>query len=154
NPRQALHHRIAETLKQQFPEIVETQPEVLARHYTAAGFSASAIVYWGKAGDRALQRSANAEASAHLRAGIELIAALPEDGDRRRKELDLQMALGSATRAIRGHGSDETFQVYSRARELLDERVSVKDQISVLYGLWSVNVVRCQYLAGLDTAKQ
>jgi class 3 adenylate cyclase/tetratricopeptide (TPR) repeat protein len=153
-PRRNLHQRIAEALEQRFPETTETQPEIVARHYTDAGLTAPAINYWRKAGERALQRSANAEASAHLRAAIDLIAALPVDGELRRKELDLQMALGSATRAIRGHASDETLRVYSRARELLDERVSVKDQIGVLYGLWSVNVVRCEYLAGLDTAKQ
>jgi class 3 adenylate cyclase/tetratricopeptide (TPR) repeat protein len=152
--RQNLHQRIAEALEQRFPETTETQPEIVAHHYTNAGLAAPAIDYWRKAGERALQRSANAEASAHLRAAIALIAALPADANLRRKELDLQMALGSATRAIKGHASDETLRVYSRARELLDETVSVKDQIGILYGLWSVNAVRGEYLAGLETAKQ
>ena len=35
-PRRALHARIAETLESQFPEIAESQPELLARHYTKA----------------------------------------------------------------------------------------------------------------------
>jgi predicted ATPase len=64
------------------------------------------------------------------------------------------MALGSATRAIRGHASDETLQVYSRARDLLDETVPIKDQIAVLYGLWSVNVVRGEFVPGLSVAQQ
>ena len=153
-PRQSLHQRIAEALEQRFAETTEIQPEIVARHFTEAGLTAPAIKYWREAGERALQRSANSEASAHLSAALDLIAALPAEAELRCKELDLQMALGSATRAIRGHASDETLRVYSRARELLDESVSAKDQISVLYGLWSVNVVRCEYLAGLDTAKQ
>ena len=36
-PRRALHARIAETLESQFAEIAESQPELLARHYTEAG---------------------------------------------------------------------------------------------------------------------
>ena len=38
-PRRALHARIAETLESQFPDIVERQPELLARHCTEAGSS-------------------------------------------------------------------------------------------------------------------
>jgi predicted ATPase len=36
-PRRSLHACIAETLEGQFPEIAESQPELLARHYGAVG---------------------------------------------------------------------------------------------------------------------
>ena len=36
-PRRALHARIAETLENQFADIAENQPEILARHCTEAG---------------------------------------------------------------------------------------------------------------------
>jgi NTE family protein len=131
-------------LKERFPDTEERQPEILARHFTEGGQSDLAIAYLHKAGERSLQRSANAEASSHVRAAIGLIASLPADPARNRKELDLHMALGSATRAIRGHASDETLRVYSRARELLDDSIPVKEQMAVLYGLWSVDVVRAE----------
>src|SRR6266542_2754115 len=35
--RQQYHQRIAQVLENQFPELAETQPELLAHHYTAAG---------------------------------------------------------------------------------------------------------------------
>ena len=41
-PRRALHARIAEILETQFAEISESQPELLARHYTEAGQSQQA----------------------------------------------------------------------------------------------------------------
>ena len=103
-PRRALHARIAETLESQFAEIAENQPEVLARHFAEAGMSETAIQYWSKAGERALQRSANAEAAAHLTSAIELV---PKGGGESRLELRLQMALGSAARAIHGHAAPE-----------------------------------------------
>jgi hypothetical protein len=56
------HRQIAQVLVDRFPETVETQPELLAHHYTEAGLSAQAIPYWQQAGQRAIQRSANAEA--------------------------------------------------------------------------------------------
>ena len=53
-PRRALHARIAETLESQFPEIAESQPELLARHCTEAGLIEKAARLWGKAGQRSL----------------------------------------------------------------------------------------------------
>ena len=153
-PRRALHARIAETLESRFAEIAENQPEVLARHFTEAGMSETAIQYWSKAGERALQRSANAEAAAHLTSAIELISVSPKGGDESRLELRLQMALGSAARAIHGHAAPETLRVYTRARELLDETVPAKEQMAVLYGLFSVTFVRGDYAAARPVAEQ
>jgi len=50
--RQRYHQRIAQVLAAQFPETVETQPELLAYHYTEAGLNEQAIPYWQQAGPR------------------------------------------------------------------------------------------------------
>ena len=79
--RQILHQKIAETLRENFADVVEAEPELLAHHFTQAGLTAPAIEYWGKAGDLALRRSAFKEAIAHLGKAIELsdkkVAAAP-----------------------------------------------------------------------------
>src|SRR6185369_9117141 len=59
--RQQLHQQIAQILADQFPYTVETQPELLAHHYTEAGLTERAIPYWQQAGERATQRSAHLE---------------------------------------------------------------------------------------------
>ena len=64
--RQQYHQRIAGVLEARFPEAVETQPELLAHHYTEAGLGAQAVQYWQRAGQRSLDSSANLEAIAHL----------------------------------------------------------------------------------------
>jgi hypothetical protein len=48
-PRRALHARIAETLENEFAEIAESQPELLARHFTEAGQIEKSALLWGKA---------------------------------------------------------------------------------------------------------
>jgi tetratricopeptide (TPR) repeat protein len=154
NQRQELHARIGKVLEEGFPETVTMQPEILAHHFAQAGLLDTAISYWRKAGELALGRSANAEAAAHLSHGIELTQSLPAGYDRDEREFDLILALGSATRAISGHASPESMRVYSRARELLNDRMAIKEQLAVLYGLWSVNVVRAEYLAAKDVAQQ
>jgi class 3 adenylate cyclase len=130
--RTQLHARIGRVLEERFPDVRETQPEILAHHFTQALLADTAIEYWRKAGERALGRSANAEAFAHLTSAIDLIRAAPGEDRRDQRELRLQMALGSASRAVHGHAAPETLRIYSRARDLLDDTVPVKEQMAVL----------------------
>ena len=71
------HQQIAEVLTTQFLETVETQPELVAHHYTAAVLTESAIASWQHAGEKAATRYANLEAISHLRKGLELLSTLP-----------------------------------------------------------------------------
>src|SRR3984957_7066442 len=52
--RRGLHARIAEALETEFPEIAQSQPELVARHYTEAGLIERAAVLWSRAGERSL----------------------------------------------------------------------------------------------------
>jgi predicted ATPase len=76
--RQQHHQRIAQALEVQFPETVETQPELVAQHYTAAACHEQAVHYWQRAGQRALERSALVEAIAHFTTGLALLDTLPD----------------------------------------------------------------------------
>jgi predicted ATPase len=116
--RQRVHQQIAHLCETRFPEVVATQPEVVARHCTAAGQNEAAIRYWQRAGQRALQGSAHAEAIAHLRQGLAVLTPLPETPARLQQELDLQVALGPALFATQGNAAPEVEHAYARAREL------------------------------------
>jgi tetratricopeptide (TPR) repeat protein len=116
--RQQYHHRSAQVLAAQFPEIVETQPELVAHHYTEAELTEQAIPHWQRAGQQALQRSANLEAVQHLTRGLALLATLPETPAQAQQEHDLQIALGLALMATKGLAPREVEQTYARALEL------------------------------------
>jgi DNA-binding NtrC family response regulator/predicted ATPase len=116
--RQQYHHQIARVLAAEFPEIAETQPELLAQHYTDAGLPEPAIPCWQKAGERAIQRSANAEAISHLAKGRRLLMSLPDSPERTKQELALLLALGAALTVTKGWATSEAEDVYNRAREL------------------------------------
>ena len=133
--RQDYHQRIAQVLVKQFPEVVETRPELLAHHYTEAGQHEAAISYWQRAGQRALQRSAYMEAIAHLRQGLTLLMTLPETPARRQQELDLQVALGLALVATKGNAVPDAERAYARARELCQEIGNTPQLFPVLRGL-------------------
>jgi class 3 adenylate cyclase/tetratricopeptide (TPR) repeat protein len=148
--RQQLHARIATVLEEQSPDIAATQPELLAHHYAGAGLPDQAIEYYRKAGERATQRSANAEAIEHFTRGLALLDALPETGERPRRELDLQLKLGRASIAIKGYAAPEVDRTYQRARALC-QQVDEPDLLHrAVMGLEAYYVVR----ADLKTAHQ
>jgi len=132
--RQRYHAQLAQVLEAH-PETVETQPELLAQHYTAAGQDGIALRYWQRAGQRALEHSAHVEALAHLRQGLAALTTLPETPARRHQELDLQVALGAALVAIQGNAAADVERAYARARELCQQVGDTLQLFPVLRGL-------------------
>jgi predicted ATPase len=131
--RRVLHARIAQVLEERFPQAVEGEPEVLARHWTEAEMAEKAAAYRLKAGERALSRSATTEALAQLAMGLEVLRSLSAGHERQRQELDLQVALGAALSAIRGPAAVETAQAYARARKLCRQLGEERCLIPVLW---------------------
>jgi class 3 adenylate cyclase/tetratricopeptide (TPR) repeat protein len=115
--RQQLHGRVVDGLRERFPERVESEPEVMARHAEAAGRTDDAITYYGWAGERAKARSAHGEAIGQFRKAIVLVETQPA-GAKREHELTLQLALGGSLIAARGYAHPDTSAAYERAAEL------------------------------------
>jgi class 3 adenylate cyclase/tetratricopeptide (TPR) repeat protein len=98
--RQQHHQRIAQVLAERFPETAETQPEVLAQHYTSAGLHAQALASWQRAGQLALERSAYREAVASFERALEAVPHLPQNRTTTEQAIDLRLALRTALRPL------------------------------------------------------
>jgi class 3 adenylate cyclase/tetratricopeptide (TPR) repeat protein len=151
--RAHLHAAIANALEQRFTDIVQTQPETLAHHLTEAGLIEQAIGYWLQAGKNAAQRSANLEAIAHLRRGIELTCRLPAGKGRDRSELDFQLVLGPCLIATHGPAASEAVETFGRARELCERLGEPPEYLQVLFWLATVNVVRGELPQALEAVE-
>ena len=88
--RKVLHQRVARVLEAKFPETAETEPELVAHHYTEGGLGAEAIPYWYRAGRRALARWANLESIDHLKKGLELLGSIPSANEPGKRSSDSQ----------------------------------------------------------------
>jgi predicted ATPase len=152
--RQQYHQRIARVLEERFRETKETQPELLAHHYTEAGLIAQAIPYWRKAGQRASQRSANIEAIAHLTKGLELLRPLPDTPERTQQELELQLALAGPLVTTKGYAVPEVERVYTRALELCRQLGETPRLFWALLGLWLVYLARAELKPARELAEQ
>jgi class 3 adenylate cyclase/predicted ATPase len=129
--RQQLHAQIAEALEAGSPEVMDSQPELLAQHYTEAGLVEKSVVCWGKAGHRSAARAAMAEAAAQFQKALDQLAFLPDDLERQRKELEFHSALGGALQAAKGYAAPETGRAYARAQELWEQLGSPSEFLRV-----------------------
>jgi class 3 adenylate cyclase/predicted ATPase len=152
--RQHYHQRIAEVLAAQFPETTATQPELLAHHYTEAGLQAEALPYWHQAGQRAIGRSAYAEAHAHLTTGLELLAIVPETPTRHQHELSLLIDLVWVLMATKGQAAPELEPVFTRAAALCQQGGESPQRFAVLKGLSVFHYMRAEYQAAQAVAEQ
>jgi predicted ATPase len=152
--RQQYHQRIAQVLTAQFPEVAETQPELLAQHYTEAGLGAQAVPYWQRAGQRASERSAYVEAIAHCTKGLEVLRTLPDTPERTQQELDLQMTLGPTLMVLKGWAAPEVEQAYARAQALCHRVGHTPQLFHVLGGLWAFSLIRGEIQTSRRLAEQ
>ena len=134
--KKELHARIVGVIEEQFPESAATEPEILAHHTSEAGLVDKAVSYWLQAGRIAASRSANAEASGHLRRAIESLATLAETPDRQRQELTLQLALGPTLMSLSGYYTPGARIAYKRARELAEQLADNHALFAAIWGMW------------------
>jgi class 3 adenylate cyclase/predicted ATPase len=139
--RRDIHGRIADALERLFPDVRDNQPEVLAQHWDRAGKAKNAIGYWERAADRAVERSASSEASAHLGRALHLIDGLPEDPARDSLELPIVLKHGAVLRAVQGPHGEGVGQAFERARDLSRRIGDQQRLVPALAGLFGYHLV-------------
>ena len=141
------HGRIARVMERLEPSTARSEPELLAFHFTQASEADKAVPLWKRAGDIAVERSANREALNHFDRGLTLLDTLANTTVRAEQELELRTALGPVLIASRGNTAAEVEMNYARSRDLC-ERLGRSEQLfPVIFGL------RSYYLAKADLAQ-
>ena len=152
--RQQYHQQIAQVLEEEFSETKETQPELLAHHYTEAGLIAQAIPYWQHAGENALRRSAYQEVIALLTRGQELLKTLPDTPERIEQELTLQIVLNDALVAVKGYAAPEVGKTMTLARDLCQQVGQTPQLFPVLWRLLLFYMNRWEFQTTREVAEQ
>lgn len=165
--RQEYHRLIARVLERDFPDRSQAEPELLARHFSAAGpdFVRTALAYWRKAAERSLASSNNVEAIAHLGQALQLGATLEPGVERDLSELRFQLALAPAQMAILGWPSPEVERTCTRALTLSQTLLAAPLEAPLalevgqalagsLWGLWTVQFLRGNMAEARDYAEQ
>ncbi|XXX79844.1 TOMM system kinase/cyclase fusion protein [Sorangium sp. So ce134] len=84
-----VHARIALTMEERFPIIVEARPDLLSQHHAKAEQKREAIGYARQAAQRAFERSAHVDAVRQAEEAIGWVDAIVDVSEREKIELDL-----------------------------------------------------------------
>jgi tetratricopeptide (TPR) repeat protein len=112
------------------------------------------VAYWQRAGQRTVERSAHAEALAHLTKGLELLKILPDTRERDQRELSLQLTMGPALMAAKGQAAPEARQAYTRARELGQRLDDTRQHFQALWGSWRSHFVESEHIMARELDEQ
>jgi len=137
-----LHHVVASVISTQFRTLADSQPELLAFHFTEAGIYAEALRGWESAARKSISRSAHVEAISHVNSAIRVLARIPPDKNRDPIELRLQLLLATRLIAVDGYGADRVERVYARAMELATTLGDEAALMKVMLGLEGYHFMR------------
>jgi predicted ATPase/class 3 adenylate cyclase len=118
--RRQYHQHIAQVTEAQFPEMVETQPALLAHHALRGEVWEKALAYSQQAGEQAVAHSAYREAVVAFEQALGVVQHLPESRDTLAQAIDLRLALDFALWRLGDWGR---VIVSLRAAEALAERL-------------------------------
>ncbi len=152
--RRDLHARVADCLMTDFADEGEREPEMVARHLTAAGKPLEASPWWLSAGGAAIGRGSAQEAAALLQSGLDALADQPNDEARLRAELGLLAVLGPAHMVMRGPGSPEFGAVQQRAYDTCRALPDRPSLFRITYGLALNHWGRAEFSAALPLAEE
>src|SRR5262249_49440279 len=151
--RQRYHQQLAQALEAR-PETVETQPELLAHHYTEAALAAPATAYCQRAAGPRMEHSAYMEAVVHCTKGLEVLQTLPDTPAHARCELGMQLTLSQVLAVAKGAGAPEVGHALARARELCHQVGDTAQLLRVLGGLGRFYRQRGEFQVGLELSEQ
>lgn len=143
--RAAVHERIARTLVDDFPEIAEAQPDVLAYHFEAARDTDHAVFHLVRAAKLSARRSGFVEAIAQLERALSLLQAQAPSRERTQRELRVHLALGGIYAEYRGFSSDQCGKAFNRALALCRELGDTPEIFAVLSGVGSYEITRANF---------
>jgi class 3 adenylate cyclase len=131
--RRELHRLVAQTIDQEFAALAETQPEVLARHWTEAGETELAISQWTKAGKAAEVRYAFHEVQKSYQQALALLLdRLPESPERDTRELEFRQAIVSMLVLTKGIIASETIEATESAAALAEKSGNLRRIINLM----------------------
>ncbi|KWR88214.1 adenylate/guanylate cyclase domain-containing protein [Cupriavidus sp. IDO] len=152
--RRALHERTGQAIEALHNDQLEEHCSELAHHFSCSGNAAKAVEYLHCAGRQAVQRSADAEAVAHLTRALALLETQPDTPERARQELALQITLGPAWMAAKGHGAPEVEATYTRALMLCRQLGDTTQLFPSVLGLRLFYIVRGELRTARELGEQ
>ncbi len=148
--RRAAHGLIGTTLSDNYPQILESRPELIAQHFTEAMEIAKAVQLWSKAAQRSSADSAHSEAVTHYETALSLLEQFAPNTLGGPEEMLLRLGVGVGAAKTKGLAHDDAEKAFSRALELAHTVAQPAMRFRAVQGLSRFYGTR----ADLDTAME
>lgn len=136
--RTLLHERAAAAIEALGAGWVEDHLMEVAHHYSRSGNVPKAVEYLGRAGHRAAQQAAHADAVGYLRRALDLLPQLPESAERIRQELELGQSLVGMLWVTRGYGAPEAIPAAKRVAALAEHSGTLAQLVDSVISRWEI----------------
>lgn len=150
--RQQWHQQVVAVLENQFPELVEAQPGIIAHHASEAGLKRKALEMWEKAAHKAVDQSANLDALHHFERAFSLLDSLKNETERTTKELELLVPYMGVLCLAKSWGHPEVKKNGLRILELSELYNNHIFRFSGYYGLGAAHFSNGEFEEALDYA--
>lgn len=134
--RQSLHKTIANHLESQSNATGESEPTLVAHHYSRAGEAEKSFRFWLLAADRCGQRLAFAESVANLSSALAETERIADPELRKHLKLDAQLRLGATLVLHKGPQTREAESALEEARALAEEINAGPQLFQATWGLY------------------
>ena len=151
--RQSLHKEIAHHLESQSNATGESEPTVIAHHYSRAGEAEKSFHYWMLAADRSGQRLAFAESVANLTSALAEAERVADPKLRTRLKLDAQLRLGATLAIHKGPQTSEAGSALQEAKALAKEANAGPQLFQATWGLY-LNAARNRRLDEVEVLSE
>jgi len=152
--KRALHAAIVEAIERLYADRLAEQTDLLAHHALRAGLGDKAVHYLRQAGERAISRSANREASQFFEQALALLAQQLDAPKAASEALDLRIQLGPALIATKGATAQEVEASYREAARLAETLHDDVRGFPAVWGVWFVSFTRGDYGEALPGAER
>ncbi len=147
--RQALHGKIAHALESESAGEEESDPTVVASHYSRAGAPQKSFEFWMRAADRASKRLAFAEAVGALESALAEAERIPDPALQLGLKLDAQLKLATTVVHQKSPASNEAASALAEALRLAQQAKAGPQLFQATWGLF-LNAARTRQI---DKAK-
>jgi class 3 adenylate cyclase/predicted ATPase len=152
--RKLLHERIGEAIESLYPELLDDHFGELAHHFGRSDKVRKAVEYLWHSAQQAAHRSAYSEAVASVTRALEILQKLPDDSQRARDELRLQIILMECWVALAHPASPKARQAMERGLQLSEQLGDSGEIFAMLTALCVSYEVGVQFHEALDFAER
>ena len=150
--RHQLHAEIAGILESQFPDTVDSRPELLSHHYKSAGKFDRAIPYSIRAGDVGASRYASSEATVHYQAAFDMASELQASNEAGNARVQAVLKLASV--ATRREHFERDLRNLEGVRQFAESGANREQLCRILYWTGRMHFVLGNFDRGVEYAQQ